>query len=289
MDVIGALDLTSAFHDRGIDLESLGVAYLYFLGTVALTAGLFVAARAHLVVAPNRFTRDYAEYVTTVLATLLVATVLENELVPGQEPSLVYVAFPQLLLLMMLHVWIGYRQEPWLIELGASAVLASLIVAGIGLTIASSVQIAHIATFAVFVGLVVFLWLKAVSTKRGFMKASSIYITSKESFDPSDPPPQKPWVGWLQWGGLVAASVLLAILNSMLRGSGLDQIPAVDVALQSTLLILVTVLVCAVPALAYWIARKTWMPELTRFAWLVWFVVGFAFVYGNYLSSLNRV
>ena len=92
-----------------------------------------------------------------------------------------------------------------------------------------------------------------------------------------------------QWIALVAASVLLAILNSTLRGSGLDQIPAVDVALQSALLILVTALVCAVPAVAYWVARKAWMPELTRFAWLVWIVVGFAFVYGNYLSSLNRV
>ena len=28
---------------------------------------------------------------------------------------------------------------------------------------------------------------------------------------------------------------------------------------------------------------------IVRFAWLVWIVVGFAFVYGNYLSSLNRV
>jgi hypothetical protein len=289
MDVIGALELTSALHNRGVDLESLGVAYLLFLGTVAFTIGLFMAARAHLLVAPNRSARDYAEYVTTVLATLLVATILENELVPGQAPALVYVAFPQLLLLMMLHVWIGYRQEPWLIELGASAIVASLMVAAIAGFVTDSVQIPHVVTLVVFVGLVGFLWVKAVSTKRGFMKASSIYITSKESFDPSDPPPQKPWLGWVQWLALVAASVLLAILNSMLRGSGLDQIPTIDVALQSTLLIFVTVLVCAVPALAYWIARKAWMPELTRFAWLVWIVVGFAFVYGNYLSSLNRV
>ena len=286
---IGAFDLTPALHNRGVDLESLGIAYLFFLGTVAFTIALFMTARAHLVVAPNRSARDYAEYVTTVLATLLVATILENELVPGQAPALVYVAFPQLLLLMMLHVWIGYRQEPWLIERGASSIVASLIVVAIAATFTDSVRIAHVVTLAVFVGLLSFLWLKAVSTKRGFVKASSIYITSKESFDPSDPPPQKPWLGWVQWVALVVASVLLAILNSMLRGSGLDQIPAVDVALQSTLLILVTALVCAVPALAYWLARKTWMPELTRFAWLVWIVVGFAFVYGNYLSSLNRV
>jgi hypothetical protein len=28
------------------------------------------------------------------------------------------------------------------------------------------------------------------------------------------------------------------------------------------------------------------MPELTRFVWLAWIVVGFALTYGNYLSSL---
>jgi hypothetical protein len=50
----------------------------------------------------------------------------------------------------------------------------------------------------------------------------------------------------------------------------------------------VTTAVCAVPAGSYWLARKAWMPELTRFVWLVWIVVGFAFTYGNYLSSLSQ-
>ena len=29
--------------------------------------------------------------------------------------------------------------------------------------------------------------------------------------------------------------------------------------------------------------------ELTRFAWLAWIVVGFAFTYGNYLTRLAKV
>ena len=52
--------------------------------------------------------------------------------------------------------------------------------------------------------------------------------------------------------------------------------------------IAVTATVCAVPASTYWLARKSWMPELTRFVWLVWIVVGFAFTYGNYLTTLDR-
>ena len=35
------------------------------------------------------------------------------------------------------------------------------------------------------------------------------------------------------------------------------------------------------------IGRHTWMPQLTRFVWVVWLVVGFAFTYGNYLISLD--
>ena len=42
------------------------------------------------------------------------------------------------------------------------------------------------------------------------------------------------------------------------------------------------------PAVSYWLSRKAWMPELTRFVWLVWIVVGFVFTYGNYLTNLNK-
>jgi hypothetical protein len=131
-----------------------------------------------------------------------------------------------------------------------------------------------------------FLWQKAVSTQRGFMTATSIYIGSKETPDASMSP-QKPWLGLTQWAALIAASVALAVANSLLRGRGLEEIPAVEVVAESGLLLLVTALVCAVPAVGYWLTRKAWMPELTRFVWLAWIVVGFALTYGNYLGSLD--
>ena len=52
--------------------------------------------------------------------------------------------------------------------------------------------------------------------------------------------PQKPWLGLAQWVALVGASTLLAILNLVLRGRGLDQIPAVDVAAEAAVLVLIT-------------------------------------------------
>ena len=135
--------------------------------------------------------------------------------------------------------------------------------------------------------LLIFLWRKAVSTKRGFVTANSIYIASKETPD-AVALPQKPWLGLVQWVALIAASVSLAVGNSLLRGRGLEEIPAVEVVVESTLLMVVTTLVCAIPAVSYWLARKAWMPELTRFVWLAWIVVGFAFTYGNYLNGLAR-
>jgi len=101
--------------------------------------------------------------------------------------------------------------------------------------------------------------------------------------------PQKPWLGLPQCVGLVAASVGLGVANSLLQGRGLEELPAVDVAVESGLLLFTTAFVCAVPAGAYWFMRKTWMPELTRFVWLAWLVIGFALTYGNYLTSLTQV
>ena len=132
-----------------------------------------------------------------------------------------------------------------------------------------------------------FLWVKAVSTQRGFVKASSIYLRSKET-PGAVAAPQKPWLGLPQWVALLAASGALGVANSLLRGRALEEIPVFEVAAGSGLLLGVTALVCAVPAATYWLTRKTWMPELTRFVWLAWIVVGFALTYGNYLSSLAQ-
>jgi hypothetical protein len=285
--LLDALNFTAALHDRGITLASLGAAYLVFLASCVVTAALYSAARKHLVVAPNRQSRNYALYVIAVLLTVVVATALENELSRAGMPTLRYVAYPQILFLIAAHVWIAYRTEPWTIQLGASSMFGSALVAGAAMAATHSFRVAHGVALLVIVGLLGFLWFSAISTKRAFVSAASIYVRSKENLDAS-PKPQKPWLGVPHCAALVAASVALAIANALLRGRGLEDIPAVDVAIESGLLMLVTTFVCAVPATGYWIARKAWMPELTRFAWLAWLVVGFAFTYGNYLTNLAK-
>jgi hypothetical protein len=284
---LSAFDLTIGLRDRGIDLVTLGAAYLALMVSLIATAAAFVAARKYLVVSPNRATRDYGIYVSAVISTFLIATVLENELLPG-ESTLQYVAIPQLLMLLTVHLCITHRQEPWLVALGGASVVGT--VAGVlALALSSdAVRIAHWLAIALLSGLLVFLWLKAVSTKRGFLHADTIYLASKESLN-AVIAPQKPWLGFAQWAALIAASLLLAVVNALLRGSAIAQIPALQVLLESVLVIVVTATVCAVPATTYWLARKSWMPELTRFVWLVWLVVGFAFTYGNYLTTLDRV
>lgn len=285
---ISGLDPAVVLASRGIGLPALGAAYLALLGNIAIAIAAFVAARSYLVITPNRAARDYGLYVTVLLATLLIATVLENELLPRSSVTLQYVAVPHLLLLLIIHLWIAFRPEPWLIALGgAAAAGAAVVIAAAGMS-SDLVRPAHWLTLGLLVALLGILWLKSVSTRRGFLKASSIYVASKERPDAALAP-QKPWLGLPQCVALCAASVLLATLNAILRGSAIAQVPAMQVLLESSLLLAVTVLVCAVPAASYWLARRAWMPELTRFVWLVWLVVSFAFTYGNYLTSLDRV
>jgi hypothetical protein len=284
----GAFEVPTFFQDRGIALASLGGAYLALLATALLTGGLCIVARHYLVVSPNRWARDYGIYVSLVLATLLIAVVLENESLPASLATTHYVAMPQLVLMFGLHIAIWRRQEPRLITVGAGTLVATIAVGALlGLT-TNLVGPAYWVTLAILAALLAFLWRQAVSTQRGFASANSIYIASKETLD-AVTASQKPWLGLPQWVALVTASIALAVGNALLRGRRLEDIPAVAVVGESLLLVLATALVCAVPAVSSWIARKAWMPELTRFVWLVWIVVGFAFTYGNYRSSLSRV
>jgi hypothetical protein len=284
---LGPFDISALFAARGIALATLGAAYLALLATAALTGVAFYIARHLLVISPNRGSRDYGIYVSSALAALLIATVLENESLPPGSATLHYVLVPQLLLLLGLHVAIWNRQEPWLVALAGAATAATIVV-GTALVLATNLLGPAYGVALVLLGaLFAFLWWKAVSTQRAFVNASSIYLSSKESHG-SAAARQKPWLGLPQWVALVGASVALGIANSLLRGRGLEEIPAFEVAAESGLMLLVTALVCAVPAVGYWLSRKAWMPELTRFVWLAWIVVGFALTYGNYLNSLTR-
>lgn len=284
---IGSFDFATSLAERGIDFTALGGAYLIFLATAVVTIGAFHAARSLLVISPNRGSRDYGIYVSSTLAALSIAIVLENEFLPPGSTTLHYVVVPQLLALFSLHLAVWRHQEPWLVAL-AGAASAATVVVGVLLGLTTELLVpAYWLALLVLTALLVFLWLKAVSTQRAFVNASSIYLRSKETPE-SQTAPQKPWLGLPQWVALIAASVALGVANSLLRGRGLEEIPAFEVAAESSLLLVVTGFVCAVPAAGYWVARKAWMPELTRFVWLAWIIVGFALTYGNYLTSLQR-
>jgi hypothetical protein len=281
-------DLAAFFAERGVDLATLGAAYLILIATAVLTVAAFYTARSMLVISPNRGSRDYGIYVTSALAAVLSAIVLENEVLPPGGATLHYAFVPQIVVLLSLHVWISARLEPWLVTLGAAATAATVAV-GMLLGVATgAVGPAYWVALSLLGALLAFLWWKAVSTQRAFVNASSIYLASKETLG-SAIAPQKPWLGLPQWVALVAASLGLGVANSLLQGGKLEELPAVEVAAESGTLLIVTVLICAVPAGAYWLTRKAWMPELTRFVWLAWIVVGFALTYGNYLNSLAPV
>ena len=278
-------ETTATLASRGITLASFGAAYLVLLANLIAAIGCFIAARSRLVISPNQAAKNYGLYVVMVLTTLGIATALENEIV-RDGAVLQYAAVPQILLIAMIHLWIYYDQQPWLIALGASANAGALVAVGVAAAFGAPIQVPHWVTLAVLAGLVVYLARSAISTKGAFMTATSIYAQSKERLDVRAAP-QKPWLGLPQWIALVAASVILALVNALLRGDNIANLPAVSVAGESTLMLGVTAVIGAVPAVIYWLAHKHWMPELTRFVWLVWMVVGFAFTYGNILTSMH--
>ena len=277
-------ETTATLASRGITLASLGGAYLVLLGSLAAAIGCFVAARSKLVISPNRTAKHYGLYVVMVLATLGIATALENELV-RDGAVLQYTALPQIFLIAMLHLWIYHDQQPWLIALGASAMAGAILTVILAALLGADVQISHWLTLVVLAGLLAYLTWGAISTKGAFMAADSIYASSKEGLD-ARVAPQTPWLGLPQGIALVAASVILALANALLRGDDISNIPAIAVAGESTLLLSLTLVVGGVPAAIYWLSHKHWMPELTRFVWLVWMVVGFAFTYGNILTRM---
>jgi hypothetical protein len=283
----GSFDISALLAARGITLAALGVAYLVLLATAAVAAAAFAITRQLLVFSPNRGTCDYGLYAAVALATLLIAVVLENELLPVGAATLHYVLVPQLALLLALHLAIVRQQEPWLVALGATASAANVAVGcaiGIGTELLGPAYWLALLLLSV---LLARLWRTSISTQRGFASARSIYVGSKET-PGLKLAPQKPWLGLPQWVALGAASAALAAANAIFRGRRLEEIPALEVASESGLLLLATLLVCAIPAGSYWFARRAWMPELTRFVWLAWLVVGFAFTYGNYLGSFTR-
>jgi hypothetical protein len=278
-------EATASLASRGITLASFGGAYLVLLGNLVAAIGCFIASRAKLVISPNQAAKHYGLYVVMVLATLGIATALENEIV-RDGAVLQYTVVPQILLLALIHLWVYYDQQPWLIALAASANAGALLATPVAALFGAEVKTPHWVTLAVLAGLLVYVARSAISTKSGFMTARSIYAASKEGIDVRVAP-QTPWLGLPQWIALVAASIILALVNALLRGDDISNLPAVAVAGESTFVLGVTVIVGAVPAAIYWLAHKHWMPELTRLVWLVWMVVGFAFTYGNILTSMR--
>lgn len=282
---VDAAGVAGALASRGVTLAAFGAAYLFVLVNVVVGACCYVLARMHLVVAPNRASKRYGLYAAAVLLSLILATILENELVPNRAAAFSYASLPHVALLLAIHWCIYERQEPWLVTLGLSAIVGAIPAAAAAAAVTTRIGPAHWLSLLVLCLLAGWLWRKSVSTKYAFTNAKSIYVSSKED---AEAPAAAPAVrlGLDQWVALVAASLALATVNAMLRGDALPDVRAAAVLVQCVLILAATAAVSAVPAAAYWWAHRTWMPELGRFVWLVWLVIGFAASYGTYLKRV---
>jgi hypothetical protein len=269
----------------GLSAPTLGLAYLALLSNVVVSVLCYAAARALLVVSPNPAARDYGLYACALIVVTFVAAMLERRLGSLASSSLPYAAAPHLLALLAIHLRIYYRPEPRTVTLGLSS-LAGAVVVGFAIGAARGLAASQWIALALACVLLARLWFASVSTKRSFFEARSIYAATKESSRARVA--QKPWLGLNQWLALVSASLVLALIDALLHGNAVTRVPAVQVLGEASLLLGITSLVCSIPATTYWLARRNWMPELTRIVWLVWLLVAFALVYGNVLTILSR-
>ncbi len=148
--LLGAFDFTAALHEPRHHVRDASARRISSSSRAALlTAAVFSAARKHLVVAPNRQSRNYALYVIAVLLTLLIATALENELSRGGRADAALRRLSRKSCsCSRLHVWIAYRTEPWIIQLGASSLVGSAVVAAAAAAATDSFRVAHGVTLA---------------------------------------------------------------------------------------------------------------------------------------------
>ncbi|HEX7081772.1 MAG TPA: hypothetical protein VF329_12230 [Gammaproteobacteria bacterium] len=270
--------------DGSIDLAALGAAYLAVIANVIIAAGAFAAARRFLVVSPNKGAKDYALYACAVLTVMLAATVLENEVQPPGAAALPYAGVPQLLALLALHAAAYRRTGPASVTLAASGAAGAIGSVAIAAAASDAIRAAH---WAAALALALLLWLlarRSVSTKRAYVRSASIYVESKEAAPAPSAAPSG--LGWRHIAALAASTAVLAVLNRGLRVGALGDVRLVAAAADALLLLGATAAVCAIPAAAYWLVKRAWLPELTRFVWLVWLVVGFTFTYGSYLERL---
>ena len=233
--LLRAFDLTAALNSRGISFASLGAAYLVFIGTCIATAALFSAARKHLVVAPNRQSRNYALYVIAVLCTLLIATALENELSAAAVPTLRYVAYPQIALLLALHIWIAYRTEPWLIQLGASSLVGSALVAASAAAATESFR-DRARRRAARDRRAARLPLVRRNLDEARVRGGRVDLRALEGEPRRGRCAAEAVARCAALRGARRGELALAVANSLLRGRGLEEIPAVDVAVESGVL-----------------------------------------------------
>ena len=163
--------LINTLAERGISPEALGIAYMFLVANAAFAGALFMVCRSELLISPNRASRSYALFMALLMGALLVAGALENELLPPAT-TLPYAIFPHILLLLIIHLWVYYRHEPWLIALGISST-AGLVLPVVALGfIGLGVRPAHWVIVGVATALLITVWMRACTTKRAFLKSS---------------------------------------------------------------------------------------------------------------------
>ncbi len=263
--------------------DGLGLSYAFLLFALVLASAIYSVSRWKLILSPGTATHHYSAGIMIICLIYGTATVLENRLL-GTSVTLPLEALPTIIFLAIAHYYAYEKQEPAKI-LFAICLLFGFLIAGVTGLQMDMFQ-ARTGQWLAAIGgtaFLVYVMVRSVSTKWSFLRAKSIYISSKEQ-ESDTRVPSGPALTLAHWVGLAVLCLVVAIIAQIVKGSGAGDLLFNDVIADWLTVLLLTVFVSYTAAGLYWLQNRKWLPELDRLIWVVGLLVSFGEIYGKYLA-----
>ncbi len=263
--------------------DGFGLSYAYLLFALVLASAVYSISRWKLILSPGAATHHYSAGIIIICLMYGTATVLENRLL-ATSATMPLEALPTVIFLAIAHYYAYEKQEPAKILFAICLLLGFLIAAVVGLQM--DMFQARMGQWLASIGgtvLLLYVMMRSVSTKWSFLRAKSIYISSKEQ-ESDTRIPSGPALTLAHWVGLAVLCLVVAIIAQTIKGSGPGDLLLNDVFADWLTVLLLTVIVSYGAAGLYWLQNRKWLPELDRLIWVVSLLVSFGEIYGKYLA-----
>ena len=263
--------------------NGFGLSYAYLLFALVLASAVYSVSRWKLILSPGGATVHYSAGVMIICLMYGTATVLENRLL-ASSATMPFEALPTIIFLAIAHYYAYEKQEPARILFAMCLLMGFLIAGLVGLQMdLFQARAGQWLAGGGGTAMLCYIIIRSVSTKWSFLRAKSIYISSKEQ-EPDARIPAGPALTLAHWVSLAVLCLVVAVIAQMIKSSGPANMLFNDVLADWLTILLLTVIVSYSAAGLYWLQNRKWLPELDRLIWVVGLLVSFGEIYGRYLA-----